>query len=108
MGRRNNRRTQETSFQPAPFETEPEFERTLADAEADEKFADVGDTACPCGSTEFLLEAFLHVVDGRPKPEPVDVESLTCPKCGREFEAVVLENGRIARGEFRGWTELDD
>lgn len=108
MGRRNNRRTQEPQFAPAPFETAPEVERTLAEAEADEAFGVVADSACPCGSTEFLLEAFLHVVNGRMKPEPVDVEALTCPACGREFEAVVLENGGIARGEFRGWTELDD
>ena len=104
MGRRNSRRTQG----PTPRADDFEFERTLADAEAEEKFEDVGDFACPCGSKDFLLEAFLHVVNGQPKPEPVEVESLTCPECGREFEAVQLEGGRIARGEFRGWTDVDD
>lgn len=110
MGRRKPpRRDQPPSSGFAPWEGE----RTLAEAEAEQAEeatgeAGGGDTTCPCGSTEFLLEAYLHVVDGRPKPEPVDVEGLTCPKCGREFEAVQLEGGRIVRGEFRGYAELGD
>lgn len=88
-----------------------EFERTMADAEADLETG--GDTSeassvCICGSNEFLLEAYLHVIDGRMRPEPVDVEGLTCPACGREYEAVMLDGGRIARGEFQGWADLDE
>ena len=103
MARRHSRRSQ--GFAPRD---DSEFERTLADAEAEESFDAANDFACPCGSTEFLLEAFLHVVNGTPKPVPIEVEGLTCPRCGREFEAVQLEGGRVARGDFRGWTDVDD
>jgi len=95
-----------------------EFERTMADAEAEERFAaDDGevdpsangdDRRCPCGHREFLLQAFMAVIDGRLQPVPIDVESLTCPACGREFEAVSLEDGQVVRGEYLGRTELDD
>lgn len=104
MGRRTNKRVARTSY-PA---VEEDFTRTLADAEADEAYQDVGDFACPCGGTEFLLEAYLHVSNGLAKPEPLEVEALTCPNCGREFDAVMLEDGRFSRGDFRGWTDVDD
>lgn len=104
MGRRNKR-----DDHPAPFDPGT-FERTLADVEQESKDEGKGgdETTCPCGSREFLLEAFLHVVDGRAKAVPVDVESLTCPECGREFEAVTLEDGRFVKGAFLGRTALDD
>lgn len=79
-------------------------ERTLADAEA---AADTGET-CSCGSNEFLLEAYLHVVDGRIDPKPVEVETLTCPSCGREYEALLAEDGGILRGDYVGQADLDD
>ena len=112
MGRRGNQRQRPASPVATPFE----FERTLADVEAEARDApavaddalETSDTTCPCGHNEFLLEAFMHVVDGRLKPVPVEVESLTCPECGREFEAVSLEDGRVVRGEFRGWADVDD
>ncbi len=63
---------------------------------------------CACGSEEFLLEAYLAVIGGRPQPEPVELESLTCPSCGREYEAIWLEGGRVARGEYRGQTDIDE
>ena len=104
MGRRSNKRMPRAA---APV-VAPEFERTLAAAEEESAFAEVDDFACPCGSKDFLLEAFLHVVDGHAKPDPVEVDALTCPKCGREFDAVQLEGGRSARGDFRGWTDVDE
>lgn len=104
MGRRNQR-----SQQP-PGDTNPwERERTLADAESDaETNGKATDVTCPCGSNEFLLEAYLQVVEGQARPRPVEVEQLTCPHCGREYEAVQAEDGRILRGEFLGYVELDD
>ena len=60
------------------------------------------ETTCPCGHREFLLEGFWAVVDGLIQTVPVEVDALTCPECGREFEAVSLEDGRVVRGEFRG------
>ena len=94
-----------------------ESERTLADVEQQEKeeleaqgepsAGTEGSTLCACGSSEFLLEAYLRVADGRPSPEPVEVENLTCPHCGREYEPVRCENGRVLRGEFLGYVELD-
>lgn len=94
-----------------------EMERTLAAAEED--LADgAGDSAtgpqvasdqsCSCGSNEFLLEAYLHVVDGRPKAELVEVETLSCPQCGREYEAIQVEDGRVLRGEFLGQVDLEE
>ena len=90
----------------------------MADAEAERRFegedgdvdavAAEDDRRCPCGHREFLLQAFMAVVDGRLQPVPVDVESLTCPECGREFEAVSLEDGQVVRGEYLGRTDLDD
>lgn len=90
-----------------------EFERTLADAEADaaasfEATEGSADTSCICGHTEFVLEAFMHVVGGKLEPVPVEVEGLTCPECGREYEAVLADPGRVLRGDFRGWADLDD
>jgi len=105
MGRKHGRQEQHR-----PTESfEWEGERTLAAAETEEEQIpeSVGDTSCACGSNEFLLEAYLQVVDGRPVPKPVEVETLTCPQCGREFEAVEAEDGRILRGEFLGYVELD-
>jgi len=107
MGRRGNRR--DAGHADA---TDWSSERTLAEAEEaaelEKAGAEATDRTCPCGSHEFVLEAFLHVVDGKVKPEPIDVESLTCPQCGREFEAIEAEGGGILRGEFRGYVELDD
>jgi len=89
-----------------------DFERTLAAAEADAASdtatglqSSAALTRCACGSEEFILEAYLHVIDGRPKPEPVEVEALTCPKCGREYEGILGEGGRILRGDFLGFLE---
>ena len=110
MGRRNRREQQpQGSTPPAAFEVE----RTLAAAEEDEGFSSApadpsADVKCQCGSSEFLLEAYLHVVDGRPRPDPVEVETLSCPQCGREYEAVQTEDGRVLRGEFLGNVELED
>jgi hypothetical protein len=110
MGRKKPRQ-QSSGSGFAPWEGE----RTLADVEAEEaeekareEAGGGGDARCLCGSPEFLLEAYLHVVDGRPRPVPVDVESLTCPRCGREFEPVLLEDGGVVRGEFRGYSDVDD
>ena len=92
-------------------QTDWSSERTLADVEAEREEQPRLDDAglrCACGSGEFLLEAYLHVVDGVARPEPVEVETLTCPACGREFEAIQGEGGRILRGDFLGYTELDD
>lgn len=84
-----------------------EGERTLADAEQDERESSQGSsTRCVCGSERFVLEAFLEVEGGTPNPEPIEVEALTCPECGREFEPV-FANGRVLRGEFRGFFEDD-
>ena len=120
MGRRNDR----GRSQGGPPRVDFEFERTLAAAEEDESFAPAepalpgaepaspstasADERCTCGSAEFLLEAYLQVVDGRPRAELVEVESLTCPQCGKEYEAVQMEDGRVLRGEFLGNVELDD
>jgi hypothetical protein len=107
MGRRGNR--DRDSQQPA---TNWESERTLASAEEEaaerESFDASADTACPCGNREVLLEAYLRVVDGKLDPEPLEVETLTCPECGREFEAVQAEGGRVLRGDFLGHAEMDD
>jgi len=78
-------------------------ERTLADAEQDTE-----STRCACGSERFVLEAYLEVEGGMLAPEPVEVEALTCPECGREYEPVLLGSGRVTRGEFRGYFEDDD
>ena len=103
MGRRNDR-----SQRPGAPQPSFEHERTLAAAEQDEAAPAHGDTGCTCGSNEFLLEAYLHVVDGVPQQELVDVETLSCPHCGREYEAIQAEDGRILRGEFVGEVELED
>jgi hypothetical protein len=105
MSRRHDRR----DSAPAPHE----FERTMAAAEEDARAeaAGAGDgqaaTRCACGSLEFVLEAYLHVVDGQPAPEPVELEALTCPQCSREYEAIQGEGGRILRGELLGYLEED-
>jgi hypothetical protein len=75
-------------------------ERTLAEAEQD-----TGGTRCVCGSERFVLEAYLEVEGGMLAPEPVEVEALTCPECGREYEPVLLGSGRVVRGDFRGYFE---
>ena len=63
---------------------------------------------CACGGEEFVLEAYLAVIRGRPQREPLELESLTCPSCGREYEAIWLADGRVARGEFRGQTDVEE
>ncbi len=87
-------------------------ERTLADAEEDALLEDGeqatgGQAVCACGSEEFLLEAYMAVVAGAIQPKPVEVEQLTCPQCGREYEAIEGEGGRILRGEFLGYADLE-
>lgn len=103
MGRRGNRRTGPSDT------TDWASERTLAEAEEAQTISaqegDSGVEPCPCGSTEFVLEAFLHVVGGKVNPKPLDIEGLTCPNCGREFEAIEGTDGAILRGEFRGYME---
>lgn len=111
MGRRHGNRQSSGKGPRDDFEVE----RTLAAAEedgvarADDAGGLVGaDLRCTCGSNEFLLEAYLHVVDGRPAEKILEVETLSCPQCGREYEAVQTEDGRVLRGEFVGNIELDD
>ena len=55
-----------------------------------------------------MLEAYLEVDGGMPNPEPIEVEALTCPECGREYEPILTGNGRILRGEFRGYFDAED
>jgi hypothetical protein len=62
---------------------------------------------CACGGDEFMLEAYMAVIRGKLQPVPLEVETLTCPQCGREYEAVWLEDGTVARGDFLGRTDLD-
>jgi len=108
MGRRHER-----GGRGAERSADIEFERTLAVAEEDAATAEgpqssAAVTRCACGSDEFLLEAYLHVAGGVPRPDPVEVESLTCPQCGREYEAIVGKGGRILRGDFLGYLSDDE
>lgn len=83
-------------------------ERTMADAEEDAREEQSGagsETSCNCGSRRFVLEAYLEVDGGVPNREPIEVEALTCPECGREYEPILAGDGRILRGEFRGYFE---
>ncbi len=92
-------------------ETDWSTERTLAAAEEEtQEFGPAadGDVRCACGSDEFLLEAYLHVVAGRPRPDLVEVETLTCPVCNREYEAIQGEGGKILKGDFVGYAEEGD
>src|SRR5512141_2538387 len=82
-------------------------ERTMAEAEQDANESRDG-TRCACGSQHFVLEAWLEVDLGRITPEPIEVEALTCPECGREYEPVLTADGGVTRGEFRGYFEEDD
>ncbi len=103
MGRRHENR------KAPPSEQSFESERTLADAEEDRESAGrADDQRCPCGSTRFLLEGFFGVEDGRISAAPLELGSLTCPECGREFDAVQAEDGRVLRGELQGRVSLDD
>lgn len=91
-------------------ETDWSTERTLAASEEEAAAGEDGaaadaDVRCACGSDEFLLEAYVHVVAGRPRPDFVEVETLTCPACSREYEAVQGEGGRILKGDFVGYAE---
>ncbi len=81
-------------------------ERTLAEVEQDAREGQ--GSRCACGSTRFVLEAYLEVEDGRVTPDPVEVEALTCPECGREYEAILLGEGRVSRGGFLGYFEEDE
>jgi len=83
------------------------MERTLAAAEQDEARSS-GEACCTCGSEELLLTAYLRVVGGRPTHELVEVEALTCPQCGREYEPVRTEDGRVLPGDLLGTVELDE
>jgi hypothetical protein len=107
MGRRNQRDRSGASS------TDWENERTLAaaeeDAASDSRHGGTAvEGACACGHRELLLQAYLRVVDGKPDPEPLEVETLTCPECGREFEAIQLEGGRVVCGDFLGYADLDE
>jgi hypothetical protein len=106
MGRRNQRSERRSS----DFDSW-DSERTLAAAEEEQAAAEwheASETGCLCGSSELLLEAYLRVLDGRPEPQPVELGRLTCPHCGREYDAIEGEGGRVLRGEFLGYVELDD
>ncbi len=101
--------------QHSPPPTDWDTERSLADAEADDAPVDDGPPldsggagTCICGSDELLLQAYFAVKNGAVAPTPLEVEGLTCPECGREYEAVQLEDGRVVRGEFVGFADLDD
>lgn len=101
MGRRNDRGSPRST--PSGFEGE----RTLAGAEEDrETTSGTDDARCPCGCAQFLLEGFFAVEEGRLSADPVELGSLTCPECGREFEAVQAEDGRVLRGELLGYVEV--
>ncbi len=104
MGRRNRQPGQHSDT------TDWASERTLADAEQEQapEFAEAAEDRCVCGSTDFLLEAYLHVAKGAVDPTPVEVGRLSCPDCGREFEAVQAEGGRVLRGEFLGYIESEE
>jgi hypothetical protein len=107
MGRKGHRNRDETPS------TNWESERTLAAAEEEQAFEqgsdeNVADTACLCGGREFLLEAFMQVIDGEMQKEPVELSRLTCPECAREYEAIAGESGRILRGDFLGFADLDE
>ena len=83
----------------------------MAEAEQDaleDRSAPGSETRCVCGSQRFVLEAYLEVDGGMPNPEPIEVEALTCPECGREYEPILTGNGRILRGEFRGYFDAED
>lgn len=83
----------------------------MADAEEDalqERAQPGSDTRCSCGSRRFVLEAFLEVDGGVVNRAPVEMEALTCPECGREYEAVLAADGRVLRGEFRGYFEEEE
>lgn len=112
MARRNRDR-------PAPQPPDWEVERTLAAAEEDaaelaatqapeidEAPGGAAVVTCACGGNEFLLQAYLHVVNGQPQQEMIEVEGLTCPQCGREYEAIPVAGGRVLRGDFVGYTDL--
>ena len=95
--------------------TDWDSERTLEAAEAESESLSDGapvvaseDGRCLCGNRELLLQAYYAVSDGRVASDPLEVEGLTCPECGREFEAVQLEDGRVVRGELQGFADLDD
>ena len=116
MARRNRERRSE-----APQPTDWDSERTLAAAEqdtveleatqpaaSDEAPGGAAVVTCACGGNEFLLQAYLHIVDGKPRDEMVEVEGLTCPQCGREYEAIPVAGGRILRGDFVGYAEIDN
>jgi Zn finger protein HypA/HybF involved in hydrogenase expression len=84
-----------------------EGERTMAEAEQDALEQPGSSTRCACGSERFVLEAYLEVEGGMPNPEPIEVEALTCPECGREYEPILTGNGSILRGEVRGYFDED-
>ncbi len=102
MARRRDTGSREQG--PAPWD---EGERTLADVEEDNRTRGTfGETACVCGSTTLVLQAFSEVVDGRLSERPLEMETLTCPECGREYEPVELEDGRVVRGDYLGQVDL--
>ena len=82
-----------------------EGERTMADAEADDRSAGAA-TRCMCGAATLVLQAFFEVTEGKLSNRPIEMETLTCPECGREYEPVELEDGRIARGDYLGQVDL--
>lgn len=84
-----------------------EGERTMADAEEDERTGSAaGATRCICGSETLVLQAFTEVTSGNLADRPLEMETLTCPECGREYEPLELADGRIARGDYLGQVDL--
>jgi hypothetical protein len=114
MGKRNKRDSVQAPFiPPTDFETE----RTLESAESDQPVDDfaegdpilaMGKGKCLCGHNELLLEGYFAVIDGKLSRDPIEVEGLTCPECNREYEAVILEGGRVERGDFVGFADLEE
>jgi hypothetical protein len=72
----------------------------------DESGAPPQPVRCACGADEFMLEAYMAVIAGKLQPVPLEVETLTCPQCGREYEAIWLESGTVARGDYLGRADL--
>jgi hypothetical protein len=104
-----SKRTRESGSPPTDWESERTLEAAEVDArEARDGTSAEGETACTCGNRDLLLQGYFAVREGVLAREPLEVEGLTCPECGRAFEAVVLADGRISRGEFVGWAEVED
>lgn len=107
--RMSKRHSRESHVMPTDWDNERTLEAAEAEALSDGAPASTTDDGrCLCGNRELLLQAYYAVTDGRIAADPLEVEGLTCPECGREFEAVMLEDGRVVRGELQGFADLDD